>query len=123
MQDVISELKLLNDKSIAFTLSFVYGHPQETREDFEQTLELAIASKTFLYCESIQIHKLAPLSGSELHQAVHKEIVFDGYISDQSKLFDVEMFEECIRANAEIFASFYSIPSDFFEQIHETIII
>lgn len=111
-----SDIKLLNLHNYGFdlTISFIYGFPEETELDLNDTIRLI----EFLYCNNmgkIQLHKFIPLPVTTETQKVMDKLVFD------SSDIDISIFQEAhfnnnlyqiIRSNKEIHSCFYTFPSE-----------
>lgn len=105
----VEKLKtILEQSNIKVILSFVCGHPLETIDDVLQTLEITVQLIQYRNCINIQLHKLAPLNGSQLYQEYKDQLEFKGYVSDQAHCDQIEdFFREDIKKYPELFASFF----------------
>ena len=111
IDSIYKTLLELDSIGIGFIVSFICGHPLESSEDIEQTLLLAIKIKTLMRCNSVQIHKLAPLAGSEfLIETCSNLFLDDEGISDQSSCTYYWEYKSTIAENKNLFSSFYSVP-------------
>lgn len=109
ISQIYPSLMELNQTGISFTLSFMLGHPLERIEDIEDTVKLAAKCKTLLNCKNIQLHKLAPVSGSDLVKEYHDKIyINENQTSDQvGRNFPKKYLHEIFK-NPKLFSSFYS---------------
>ncbi|MBU0504585.1 B12-binding domain-containing radical SAM protein, partial [bacterium] len=106
---VVQTLKDASEEGIVCTASFIIGHLGETIEDFNHTLDLMIDLKRNAKA-IIQIHILAPHSGTQVYQDVKSQLELVGY---KSHLASVEKYQnqsnitELIKQNPSVFPSFY----------------
>lgn len=99
------------DIGIRPTTSFILGYPEETMEEVDQTLSLAIWSKG-IGTDDVQVHRLAPLAGTKLYDQYHDDLVYQGVASDFS--FPIAYNNDTInyiQKNPRLFSSFFAIPT------------
>lgn len=108
-------IRLTKKNRIVPTLSFVIGFPEETMEDLNMTLELAIRCSILGDCNPL-IQLVTVLPGTDLMKRYLKELVlnvttyFSGGIEfDQGKRLEED--QRLIEEDPEIFSSFYNIPT------------
>ena len=98
--------------SMAATVSFIVGYPEENEAD--QTATLDLAGSCFLRTEeriNVQVHLLTPEPGTALMRQHSSTLKYDGHISDF--LFpNIEPADsECIRENPDIFPNHFYYES------------
>ncbi|MCL2815102.1 MAG: B12-binding domain-containing radical SAM protein [Oscillospiraceae bacterium] len=101
-------MNALEKNGVSCTFSFIIGHPEESYEDLNDTLTLAVECKKHYACDEIQIHKLVPHAGSKLFDLYSKSLVFDNNISDMSDISPESFNLADFDAGKELFSSFYS---------------
>ncbi|MHC1726930.1 MAG: radical SAM protein [Syntrophobacteraceae bacterium] len=102
------------DSGIVPTLSFVTGFPEETREDLDSTLQLALKS-AITGNANILVQMATTLPGTDLHKNYAEKLVreVDTYFSlgiefDNGKRLRSD--DELIDSAPLIFSSFYNLP-------------
>lgn len=104
-------IRTSSDHGMLTTVSLIFGHSEETRDDLRATVAFLADS---LRCDYVdpQIHLLTPLSGTPLERAFRGRLVFDDPYGDLSHSGwpQEDADRKLIRAYPEIFASFYSLP-------------
>lgn len=102
------------DAGIVPTLSFVIGFPEETRDDLDATLLLALKS-AITGNANILVQMATTLPGTDLHREYGSRLVreVDTYFSlgiefDNGKRLRSD--DELIDSSPEIFSSFYNLP-------------
>lgn len=110
VSDVMDQLKLLKKYRFDITLSFIYGFPQETIKDVEETLKLI----SNIYNEgiiSVQLHLFTPLVGTELYEQYKEELILDDYVTTISQGVNYEGSLDLIRNYPTIFPQFYNFDT------------
>jgi hypothetical protein len=102
-----------NDQhKIKTAVSVITGFPEENLDDFRQSVAFIADSLRFDHAHP-QLHILAPLAETPIHQQYRDRLTFDYIISDMSYQGwrqgqdDLEM----IHAHPDIFANFYAVPT------------
>lgn len=110
-------IRLTKRNRIVPTLSFVIGFPEETMEDLNLTLELAIRCAIWGDCNPL-IQLVTVLPGTDLLKRYLKKLVlrvttyFSGGIEfDHTKRLEED--QRLIEEDPEIFSSFYNIPTPY----------
>lgn len=108
--DVIGRLKYAADK-VNVTASFIWGFPDETNDQFLQTLELI---DTLLNIENVYVnlYQLAPLSGTKILNDMKGRLVFDqnrisGFIYPPYLASLTNDEKDMIAKHPDIFSAFY----------------
>jgi radical SAM superfamily enzyme YgiQ (UPF0313 family) len=100
-------------------VSLITGFPEETLDDFRQSVAFLADSLRFGRAEP-QLHLLAPLAGTPLHRQYRDRLVFDRIVSDMSHQGwrQAEADLEMIRAHPDIFPNFYAVPPPGLERTY-----
>ena len=101
-------------QGIVPTVSFIYGYPDETIEDYEKTLTML--RKVFLTGKAtVQLHKFFPLPATEEADKIADRAYFDFEKVDLSIFNRAVCGKRCkdlIRQNKELFLQFYTFDSE-----------
>lgn len=91
------------------TASLIIGFPNESREDICDTINLIFRLRALRpKIQTVQVHLLSPLSGTELTTANIQSICFDGHITDMTSVKALSEWERSeIIADRDLFSSFY----------------
>lgn len=113
LDDAFRKVLFARDLGIAVTASLIIGFPQETECDLAATTNLVLKLRALSpKVQNVQVHMLSPLSGTELTTLHHKEILFDGHITDITSVNYFTSWErEQIVSHANLFSSFYYLPN------------
>lgn len=100
------------------TSSFILGFPEETEEDLNRTLLLALESR-LMGAANVQFHRLAPLAGTPVLERGQSSLSLRSGPSDVSLLpipsHEVDLF---IERHPQLFSSFYSVRTPHVENIN-----
>ena len=110
IQQVIDVCRILCEKKVHITGSFMYGFPEETEEDIEQTLQL-VYTLNKLGVKVFQYHLCAMFPGTEYYRKYRDELVFAEVYSDQVSDFGVKDNFEFISAHKNLFPFYYEYHS------------
>lgn len=108
---VLPVVKECADLKIAVTTSFIVGFPEETEEQLDQTLEMALACKA-LGANNVQLHVLIPESGTALARQVQERLILREDHLRASRVLVIHQGVrelEMLREHPDIFAAFYNI--------------
>lgn len=103
----------LAEVGIDATASFIIGFPEETLDDLEDTLTMALEVR-LLQVRDVQLHPITALPGTEVLDAQEDRIVFHKHlltfhdITSVIDITDVEM--DWIVKHKRIFSNFYAVP-------------
>lgn len=95
-------------RGVAATTSFIYGFPEETYEDLEQTL--CIMHKMLSIGADVQLHCLSLDKGSVLYEQYHNKQVF--VKNDNLESFGFYELAGLIEKHPDIFSTFWDYPSE-----------
>ena len=96
------------------TASFIWGFPFENLQDLEDTLMLAAYLAS--YGVHIQLHLWSPMPRSLLFRQFRDQLVYDPEVQSNIVMGDMTRYQPLIRSNPTIFAPFYHVPHDCFEE-------
>lgn len=114
IEDSISKVKMLVQNGIIPTTSLVYGFPEETPEDLEDTLKL-LGDLVLAGASEVQLHKLFPLPATEETAKVYDRIYYDENDVDTS-IYNREALtveeKNLIKQYPELFMQFYTFDAE-----------
>lgn len=99
---VMPVMRYLGKKDLKVTASFIYGFPEETQEDVEQTIDL-IAQIEELPGVSVQTHLCTFLPGTELSERYAADMVPSDRYSDIVHDYAISDCAELIEAHPSVF--------------------
>lgn len=106
VQRVMSVVRDSLDLGMHVTVSFILGFPQEQKDDFIATVDMAL-EMVRMGVHSVQFYPLSPLPGSELYHTYVATLQHDGQWSDLSNRCLTEKEKLLIAAWPAIFSGFY----------------
>ena len=110
----ISEVKkivrCLKNHKIGITASFIYGFPEETEEDLEDTLQLAYALRE-IGVDRMQFHSFAIFPGTEYYKRYAGQLVLSEKQSDIVGDFGVADNQQFITDHQKLFSFSYEYPT------------
>ena len=104
-------IKFLKEKKVEITASFIYGFPEETEEDIEQTLQFAYRLLK-MNISVFQFHLCAFFPGTEYYSVYRDQLVFAQNASDAVGDFGVKENLDFIKANEELFPFYFEYHSE-----------
>ena len=112
LADAAARIKHTNRRGIRHTVSLITGFPDETREDFRDTINFIGRSAHFPRA-TFQLHLLAPLAETPITTQYQDRLIFDDIFSDMSMQgWDQAPAErEMIIEHPKIFPNFYGVPT------------
>lgn len=114
LKHAISIIKKINEQDLEFTASFIYGYPEESVEEFQDTIRLI--EEIFLTgARTVQLHKFMLLP----HTAETERIAHKAYFNEKDvdysiyneKLYDAEA-RKIIQTYPKQFIQFYTFESE-----------
>lgn len=118
LDHAVDNLILLSKNGVKFVVSFIIGHPAETKDDILETLLLALFAQSLDSCITVQIRRLAVFYGTDIYENYSKDLFFDPErIPEQSTDLINEDDKRLIICGKELFSSFYTLKTE--EDIHE----
>jgi len=117
LDKAMDTIKHLTDNKIKITASFIYGYPEETYEDLEETLKV-IHSLYKRGNVSIQLHLCSILPGTEYFSKYKNELVWAENISDITGDFGVKENIDFIRAHKELFPFYYEYHNELRSRLY-----
>jgi radical SAM superfamily enzyme YgiQ (UPF0313 family) len=99
-------------RGLTTVVSLITGFPDETAADLGDTVALFVRSLRHR-TTAPQLHILAPLAGTPIHEQYRDRLRFDDVLSDLSHAgFAIEGEDRAlILAHPQIFSSFYAVPT------------
>ncbi len=112
LTDAMARIRAASDCGMKVAASLITGFPDETLDDFRDTARFFTNTLRYENVEP-QLHILAPLAGTPLHNQYQSELRFDDIVSDMSHQgWDQALADrESIAAYPDVFANFYAIPT------------
>ncbi len=116
--DVIRICRYLAGKKIKATASFMYGFPEETKEDLEQTMRLVL-ELIRSGVKNFQFHLCTILPGTEYFEKYKSELVFSNSVSNIVSDFGVEENYDFICEHKNLFAFYYEYHNEHRAQLED----
>jgi hypothetical protein len=111
LREAAARIRATDGHKIHTTISLITGFPEETREDLKQTVDFFMKTVPLDQAKP-QLHLLAPLAGTPIHERHRDALRLDDILSDISchgwRLDESD--RELIAAHPEIFPNFYAPP-------------
>ena len=119
LAEAAARIRAAGAHGIKTTVSLITGFPEETLDDLRQTADFLMDSVRFDHTVP-QLHLLAPLAGTPIHQRHRDELVLDHVLSDISchgwRLDPAD--RSLIAAHPEIFPNFYAPPTPWLDRAY-----
>lgn len=116
LNELWDKIDLLKKYNYEITLSFIYGFPDETLEDIQETLDM-IRVGMDRKVKSVQLHLLTILPGTELHHTQKNNLQFSEFYSDIAEGINISECKDMFIKNPEIFPQFYMLNSELVHQL------
>lgn len=112
LSEALSRVACTTRHRIRTVFSLITCFPEETDEDFRQTVGILIEALRYDYVEP-QLHLLAPLGETPIHAQFRNQLVLDRNFSDMSYQSWEQHREDqqLIEAYPDIFPNFYAVPT------------
>lgn len=114
--DAVEKLSYISSKGVAITASFIFGFPNETEEDFSQTIGLMVKLRKIPRLK-LQHHLFTFFSGTALTNQYMSQIQRSTAFSDITGEVAVRECEGLISRNPKLFTHFLEFKSDFRDKI------
>ena len=111
IQKTINTIKCLVDNGVKVTVSFIYGFPEETYEDLEDTLQMVYLLYSY-GVTAFQFHLCSISSGTEYYDIYKDKLVWAEKFSDQTGDFGVKECLDFVQSHKELFPFYYEYQSD-----------
>lgn len=114
LDKAIKVIKYMNELNINLTVSFIYCFPDETIEDFKETIKM-IETILLLNVKNVQLHRYIPLPSTEETEKVKNRLYFDKSVIDTSIYSEKLLSEESnllIQKYPEVFTQYYTFDSE-----------
>lgn len=116
LDKVVDTLSYIGDKGIRWTASFIFGFPDETEEDFAQTMALMLELGK-LPRGHIQHHLCTFFTGTEIAKQYASELVQASSLSDITGEVAVSECEDLILAHPALFSHFFEYKNELREKV------
>lgn len=116
LDDAFDKLSYISSKGVSVTASFIFGFPEETEEDFLQTLSLMIKLSKIPKIH-LQHHLLTFFSGTELTNKYVEQISKSTVFSDITGEAGVYDCQDLITENPALFPHYFEYKSDLREKL------
>ncbi|MBR2724832.1 MAG: B12-binding domain-containing radical SAM protein [Ruminococcus sp.] len=111
IEKTIEIIKCIVDNDIKPTISYIYGFPEETYDDVEETLQMVYTLYKY-GVSSFQFHLCSIFPGTEYFEKYKNELVWAENFSDQTGNFGVEENIDFIREHKELFPFYYEYHNE-----------
>lgn len=118
ISDVIRICKYITVKKIKPNTSFMYGFPEETRNDLEQTMQL-VMELFKIGVRAFQFHLCTILPGTEYFEKYKSELTFAKKVSNIVSDFGVEENYEFICEHKRLFSFYYEYNNEHRTQLED----
>lgn len=114
VETVPDQIRLVSQAGMGSTVSFILGFPEETPEDTESTLNLALECK--INGAKVDLQVLSPVYGSDLFTRFGEQAFWAESIQPRSAMpTDRLSVASLVRSNKELFAFYYGFPNPYLE--------
>ncbi len=112
LPEAAARIRTCTSAGINTTVSLITGFPEETEEDLWQTISFLMDATRHELVEP-QLHIVAPLAGTPLHNQFRGRLLFDDVHSDMSYqgLKQEDPDRDLVLSFPDIFSSFYGVPA------------
>lgn len=112
----VEKLTYISQKGVNVTASFIFGLPEETEEDFSQTIRL-MTSLCHLPNITLQHHLLTFFPGTELTNQYQDKLSRANLLSNITGELAVKECEDIVTAHPVLFPHFHELQSDFRKKV------
>ena len=116
LDNALELLTYISSKGLNMVTSFIFGFPEETEEDFTQSMELMLELSKLPKCH-VQHHLCAFFPGTELTNQYSQEFERSATSSDITGAVAVQECEDIISAHPSLFLHFFEYKSELREKI------
>ena len=118
ISDVIDTVAILVKNKVIITASFMYGFPEETEEDLEATLQLALKLH-HMGVKTLQFHLCAITPGTPYYYQYKDKLTFSVSHSNISGDFGIAEHKDFVEDHKDIFSFFFEYKSDLRDKYGE----
>lgn len=116
LNKVVDILTYISNKGLHFTASFIFGYPNETEEDFSQTMALMMKLSK-LPRSHVQQHLYAFFAGTELTNQYIGQLEPSTILPDATVNVFVPECEDLIFAHPALFSHFFEYKNELREKV------
>lgn len=110
-----ASIKLCDEEGIGVSSVFLLGHPEETEDDANQTILMALRLATMPHAK-IDLAKLCPLNGSLDYENYREGLLYTSNTCDVARCpFQFDVTERLIVDHPDIFSAFYAFPCRYMD--------
>jgi radical SAM superfamily enzyme YgiQ (UPF0313 family) len=112
LEEAAARIRQCTSAGITTTVSLITGFPEETVDDMWQTVSFLMDAARYEFAEP-QLHIVAPLAGTPLHNRFRGRLLRDDVYSDMSYQGwkQDESDKDLIDSFPDIFANFFGVPA------------
>ena len=112
LSDAMARIRTASELGMQTAVSLITGFPDETNEDFHDTVDFFVKSLRFENATP-QLHILAPLPDTPIHRQYREELSFDDIFSDMSHQgWDQDPQDrQLIASHPDVFPNFFAVPT------------
>lgn len=112
LTDAATRISTCATAGIETTVSLIVGFPEETEEDLWQTAGFLMDAARYEHVDA-QLHIVAPLAGTPLHNRFRGKLLADDVLSDMSYQGwrQDDRDKQLIAAFPDVFPNFYGVPT------------
>jgi radical SAM superfamily enzyme YgiQ (UPF0313 family) len=117
LTEAANMIRCTDEHGIRTAVSLITGFPDETMQDFRETVDFLLDSVRYDHAEP-QLHLLAPLAETPIETEYRDQLALDDIYSDMSHQGwrQDPADRELIEAHREIFPNFYAVPTPGLER-------
>ncbi|MCD6310084.1 MAG: radical SAM protein [Candidatus Eremiobacteraeota bacterium] len=111
LESVLPLIQTCEQIGLVIYLTFVLGFPDETEEEINSTLYLALDCSTY-FRAFVELHVFSPMAGSVLYDKVKDQLVWTGLLNDFAEGATSHIPENIrlVKKYPKLFSVFYSPP-------------
>lgn len=114
LEHALSIIRKINELGLEFTASFIYGYPEETIEEFRETIGM-MQEIMMTGVRNVQLHRFMLLPHTEETDKIYQDVYFNDNDVDFS-IYDEKLYDnaakDIIRNYPKEFIQFYTFDSE-----------
>ena len=109
-------IRYCSEIGITVIIGIIFGFPEETEEDLEQTLQRSLLYRR--YGAEVRFGQLAPLTGTPIHEKYSTNLALNKNSSCISpRVFEFDDQVSMLVNHPDIFSSFYTVPNKYYPDL------